>query len=126
MNKKLMESKKVSLEDVLDVLGIDCIELNSAIPVKWKEGHTQIDYEITIKYISILGVGFDKVVAGHCTWVRFSYGTECTMPDGTKFVCESNNKKWLTDEDKQKFKQAILDWADNNKDFSTKSNGVQQ
>ena len=120
MVKKLTASNKVSLEEALEVLGIDCIELNNVIPVKWREGHSQIDYEIDIKYISISGVGFDKVVAGHCTWIRLSYGTECTMPDGTKFVCESNYKKWLTEEDKQKFKQAILDWADNNKNFSIK------
>lgn len=112
------EIERIILEDeAMSRLGIDCVKLQNAVPVKWMEGQSQKWYEIVVKYISISGVAFNKVINGRCTWIRLSYGTQCVMPDGTTFVCESENKKWLTEEDKQKFKQSIIDWVENNKDF---------
>lgn len=108
----------------MECLGQDREELPKVVQVHWKDGHFNTERDFRIKFISTTGVGCaDRTMgveyAGRAMvtrWFAFRYGSECTMPDGTKFVLESDNGKYLTDGDRIRFKTQIVDWVNGRRD----------
>lgn len=123
--KQIQEVKKIQVLDVeyhiseMECLGQDREELPKVVQVHWKDGHFNTERDVRIKFISTTGVGFaDRAMVTR--WFAFRYGSECTMPDGTKFVLKSYNGKYLTDGDRILFKTQIVDWVNGRRNICYK------
>ena len=99
--------------DDMEVLGDDRVEIPVVSGVRWKDGQSGNVYDISIKFVSTRGVGFPARMQ-NARWIASTYGTECTMPDGTVFVLESANGKCLVASDREAFKHSIIDWSVDN------------